>query len=261
MKFLDLTLPTPAENLALDEALLNAVDLGPRPPQTLPLASIAASPLMPDQWDANSSVLRIWRAGQPVVVLGRSSQLRQEVHVDLARRRGIPILRRFSGGATVVVGPGCLMYSLLIHLDSKPGLRMLDVAHSWIMGRMLQAIRRIEPSVNFQGTCDLTLDGRKFSGNSLRVGRQWMLYHGTLLLDMQLSLIDELLLHPPREPSYRSGRPHENFVTNLNVDESTLIHALRESWQAREEHESPPLAMIPRLVSERYECDAWNFQR
>lgn len=263
MQFLDLTLDTPEENLALDESLLLAAEGGwsaDRASVRRPSESITST--MTIEGDpVDCQVLRIWRATQPLIVLGRSSQAEVEVHMDRARQHGIPILRRISGGASVVVAPGCLLYSLVIHLDSAPGLRMLDVAHRYVMGRLLLAIQRLEPAASFQGTCDLTIRGRKFSGNSLRVGRQWMLYHGTLLLNMQLSLVDDLLRHPPREPDYRSGRPHGDFLTNLAVDEQALIGEFREVWQARQELAKAPLTHIPHLISEKYARDSWNFQR
>ena len=263
MQFLDLTLATPEENLALDESLLQAVDgwAGASVPPDQPHSMSISLPATDEGRPLDCQVLRIWRATRPFIVLGRSSQAEVEVHLDRARQQGIPILRRFSGGASVVVAPGCLLYSLLIHLDSAPGLRLLDVAHRFVMERLLRAIQRLVPAASFEGTCDLALEGRKFSGNSLRVGRNWMLYHGTLLLDMQLSMVDELLRHPPREPAYRSGRTHASFLTNLEVDERALIREIREAWQTRKELTNAPLLYIPRLVSEKYSKDTWNLLR
>lgn len=261
MQFLDLTLPSPAENLALDEALLLAADGPVIPNSTNPEVKHERAEFAPPTDRLDSEVLRIWRPTNPFIVLGRSSHYCQEIHVQQASQRSIPVVRRFSGGATVVVGSGCLLYSLLIRLDSAPGLRLLDVAHRFVMHRMLEAILRIEPTVCFRGTCDLTLLGRKFSGNSLRVGRNWMLYHGTLLLDMQLSLVDELLKHPPREPDYRKGRSHADFLTNLPIDESALVEAIRGVWQAEQALANIPLSFVPMLVQQKYGRDEWNLQR
>ena len=47
-----------------------------------------------------------------MVVVGRSSRLDEEVHLDACRAAGVPVLRRPSGGAAIVSGPGCLMYAL-----------------------------------------------------------------------------------------------------------------------------------------------------
>lgn len=259
MKYLDLSLDTPAENLALDEAMLESVDQPTveSPVVERPTNSRPEQPSLPATGYPQSA-LRFWRASKPCVILGRSSRVGSEVHGGEAQQLGVPILRRFSGGASVVIGPGCLMYSLLIHLEASPRLRMLDVAHRYVMERMLAAIQELVPAAELDGTCDLVLDGRKFSGNSLRVGRNWMLYHGTFLLDMRLSWMDELLKHPPREPEYRRGRSHSDFVTNLRVDEESLIRAIRQAWEADEEFANPPLDSIPRLIETRYGRDEWN---
>ena len=98
MKLLDLTLETPAANLALDEALLETADEGA---------------------DAGE-VLRIWESPQPLVVVGRASRVADEVDEASCRAQGIPVLRRCSGGAAVVVGPGCLMYALVLSSRLRP---------------------------------------------------------------------------------------------------------------------------------------------
>ena len=103
MYHLPLTLETPADNLALDEALLDAAVEGELP----------------------GEVLRLWEPASFFVVLGRSSPL-GEVHAAACRADGVPVLRRPSGGATVVAGPGCLMYAVVLDLDARPELRSVD---------------------------------------------------------------------------------------------------------------------------------------
>lgn len=240
MKLLELTLPTLAENLALDEALLKAAD---------------------EQQSLDCELLRLWHASDIGVVVGRSSKVADEVYLDRAAARQVPVLRRPSGGATVAIGPGCLLYTLLIDLSAQPALRMLDAVHDYVMRGMLEAIRPLAPSVRFDGTCDLVLNERKFSGNSLKVGRNWTLYHGTLLLSMDLAIIDQLLKHPPREPEYRKGRAHSEFVTNLNVDAEHLSESLRQTWQADNELEDVPLGLVQELLESRYSQASWNLQR
>ena len=103
MRRLDLTLPTPAENLACDEALLEWAE----------------------EQDRDWEFLRLWESPQPVVVVGRSSRIALEVCGDACRERDIPILRRSSGGAAIVAGPGCLMYALV--LNPRPEAMTLPV--------------------------------------------------------------------------------------------------------------------------------------
>jgi lipoate-protein ligase A len=242
MQRLDLSLPTAAENIALDEALLLAADE----------AGLIDGPL-----------LRLWQSQQVAVVLGRSSRVQQEVidqHTQIDRT---PIVRRFSGGASVVIGPGCLMYSLLIDLRQQPHLRMLDAVHLYAMQGMLQAVGRIVPQAALDGTCDLVVDGRKVSGNALRVGREWTLYHGTLLVGFDLPLIDRYLKHPPREPAYRQGRSHSQFVANMDCDMGQLKAAVQSAWGASDDLKCVPQLMlsVDRLLQTRYFNPAWNLQR
>lgn len=231
--------PTPARNLALDEAILDAVEDG----------------------ESDTEVLRVWSASQPYIVIGRSGKVESEVDVLQARSDGVPILRRSSGGGAVVVADGCLFYSLVLSLKKRPELRMLDQTHRFVMQRLVSALKPLEPALESAGTCDLILGTRKVSGNSLRVRRNWLLYHGTLLLDMNLDLISRYLRHPPREPVYRGGRRHEDFLTNLHLNPQDVRNALSKEFAATESEDALPEERIETLQSEKFDCDAWNFQR
>lgn len=239
MHFLDLTMPSVAENIALDEALLEEADAGRCP----------------------FEILRIWHAHAPFIVLGRSSRYRQEIDFERARNLGLPILRRVSGGASILAAPGCMFYALVLSLEERPELRMLDVAHQFVMNEMTRALAPLVPQIRYGGTCDLVLDEKKVSGNSVRVVRNWMLYHGSLLLDMDLALMDQLLQHPPREPDYRRARGHGEFVTNLRQPIRDVMDALRMGWKAHEALPIIPSQTVHRLIQERYSRDTWNLQR
>src|SRR5690606_26122350 len=111
-------------------------------------------------------VLRLWTLDRPAVVIGRGSKIEGEVNTAYCQSEGIRVLRRCSGGAAIVGGPGCLMYSVVLSLQLRPQLRQVDQAHALVMTRLLAAVTVQHPGVRWQGTCDLTLDERKFSGNS-----------------------------------------------------------------------------------------------
>ena len=238
VQFLDLSLPTPAENLALDEALLETAEAADRPCETL----------------------RLWESDRPVVVVGRSSRLAEEVHVDVCRRLGVPVLRRVSGGAAVVAGPGCLMYALVLSLERRPALRAIDQAHRTVLDTLAAALADSAPGLSRRGICDLTLGGRKVSGNAVRVKRRHLLYHGTLLYGFALEWIGRCLAMPPREPDYRNARPHEAFVANLPLPGDAIRRALRAAWRAEQACADWPQAITERLVRERYGLAEWNEQ-
>ncbi len=177
-----------------------------------------------------TELFRVWRFGEPTVVLGRSSRINEEVDRQWCAERQIDVLRRCTGGASVVGGPGCLMYSVVVRVPADGGLRKIDVAHDYVMQRVLAAVQTQLPDADRAGTCDLIWNTRKFSGNSLRVARHHLLYHGTLLLDADLDLIAECLAFAPRQPEYRRGRDHRDFICNVGLDEPSLVDSLARQF-------------------------------
>jgi lipoate---protein ligase len=236
MRFLDLTLPSAAENLALDEALLDEAETAGRPLETL----------------------RFWESDRPVVVVGRSSSLALEVNQQVCRELQVPVLRRVSGGAAVLAGPGCLMYALVLSYRLRPALRAVSEAHRSVLGTIAHAIGPLAPGVRCRGTSDLCLGECKVSGNSARAKREHLLYHGTLLYDFPLELVGRCLLMPPRRPAYRGARPHEDFVMNLPADAIAIRRALQAAWEANEPCAEWPREQTARLVAEKYGRPEWN---
>jgi len=239
VKLLALTLPSPEENVALDEALLDAAEAG----------------------ELDDDILRLWEPATYMVVVGRSSRVAEEVDVAACEAACVPVLRRVSGGAAIVAGPGCLMYGLVLRYDGREHLRMLDQAHSHVLSAVAGALAPIVQGIEHLGTCDLVINNRKFSGNSVRCKRDHLLYHGTLLYDFDLSLTERLLRMPPRQPDYRASRPHEEFVTNLGLAGADLKQALIDGMEAHQPLADWPRERTQKLVAERYSLAAWNRQR
>ncbi len=240
MKLLDLTLPSLAENLALDEALLD---------QLVEDATLA-------------DVLRLWELPTHAVIMGRSTRRDIEVESEACASLGIEVQRRVSGGASIVAGPGCLMYSLVMQSRARRELDGIDTIHTFVMNRLRDALSDDHDRIVVAGISDLAVRGddgvlRKFSGNSLRVRKGAVLYHGTLLYNFNLSLIATCLRTPPRQPDYRSERSHEQFVTNLSASSEQLSSALISGWKADTTIDSWPQEHIARLVSQRYATTDW----
>src|SRR5438876_4368043 len=158
MNYLELTLSTLAENLALDEALLLRAEAG-----------------------QGDEVLRFWEWHSPAVILGAGGRLAEDVDEAACKVDQVPIFRRSSGGGTVLLGPGCLCYSLVLSYERSPALREVRPSFAWILERIREALLEIEPSIERAGTSDLAIRGRKFSGNAQQRKRAYLLHHGTIL--------------------------------------------------------------------------------
>ena len=243
---LDLQLPSPAENLAADEALLDRCEAG-----------------------RGDETLLFWEPRETFVVVGYANKVATEVKVAACETKGIPIYRRCSGGGTVVQMAGGLNYSLILRITKNGPTRNISAANEFIMERNRAAIENALPKaesgkrkaeISVRGHTDLCLGEVKFSGNSQRRRKNFLLFHGTLLLNGDLKLISELLMMPSLQPDYRASRPHESFVTNLPLPAETVKAALAKAWNAEAERQSPPLADIERLARGKYSTREWNFK-
>jgi lipoate-protein ligase A len=153
------------------------------------------------------------------------------------------------------------MYSLVLSYELRPRLRAVDQAHRFVLGVLAGALERLVPGVSCRGTSDLALGERKLSGNSIRCKRTHLLYHGTLLYDFPLGLIDRCLAMPPRQPAYRGRRGHGSFVTNLPLAATTIRQALTAAWQADEPRRDWPRELTASFVAEHYGRPDWNADR
>ncbi len=161
---------------------------------------------------------------------------------------------------------GGLNYSLILRIEENSPTRNISSANQFIMERNRAAIEKefrsqnSEARISVRGHTDLCVGDLKFAGNSQRRRKNFLLFHGTLLLDCDLALVGELLLMPSLQPDYRACRPHGEFVTNLPLPAEKIKAALAEAWNAKEEFDRPPLAEIKKLAAEKYSTNAWNFK-
>ena len=225
----------PRRQLAIDEAMLESSE----------------------QSEGAQQWFRLWELPQPAVILGRACDAMRETNWEACRKASVPVLRRASGGGAVVVGPGCLVYSLVVSYHNRPDLRELQTAHRYVLEQIAAAVSQCGLTVELAGTSDLIWNGRKVSGNSLKCKRHSLLYHGTVLYNAELAQIGALLDHPSREPDYRDGRPHQEFVANLPIEKEELTDALMRQWNVKQCGELTD-ELIESLWETRYSRDKWH---
>ncbi|HTH48046.1 MAG TPA: lipoate--protein ligase family protein [Candidatus Limnocylindria bacterium] len=238
------TLPpsTPAELLAWDEALLDATEAG------------------------GPEALWFWEAAEPFVVVGYGQEIAREVDEAACGRRGVPVLRRCSGGGTVVQGRGCLNYGLTLRIEEGGPLATITGTNAWIMERNRRALTTVlDHEMVVRGHTDLALvtagGEKKFSGNAQRRKRTALLFHGTILLDFNLELIAELLRFPSAQPDYRRNRSHLDFIANTGLAAGAAIRALSAEWGAESAYPALPVAGMQTALNARYMRDDWNHRR
>jgi len=236
MDFLDLTLGTMPENLALDEALLLLCESG-----------------------TGRKVLRVWEWPKPTIVLGAACEVAQAVDESACLAESVPLSRRASGGGTVLLGPGCLLYSLILAYDQAPQLRQIGPSYCHILERICQALA--VPGLRPAGISDLALGALKVSGNAQHRKRHHLLHHGTLLYAFDARKAEHYLRMPTRQPQYRRHRPDTAFLTNLPLSREEIVLRLRQAFAAERDLKNWPIDLVRQLVANKYGLAEWTRRR
>lgn len=241
----------PAMNLAIDEAILNAVLEGRVPP-----------------------TLRFWRNDKSVIV-GRFQRICDEVDLELCAEKSINIIRRMSGGGTVYQDLGNLNYTIIL-TDENRLIKGLGITESYrvFCSWLQRALKAMGLDPEFKPPGNILINGKKISGSAQLRRRGGVLHHGTLLVRADLNLMKEVL--KAWRSDYKGGviasisMPVTNLIDELNVeiDFNELKGVLR--WFFEETFSVKLIdgkltgfekLVAERLYRERYSRDSWNFSR
>ena len=209
----DISLDTPEENILFDEVLFTLAEEG-----------------------ACDEMLRFWESPEVFVVLGRIGKVEDDVKVQAVLKDGLKVLRRASGGGTVLQGKGCLNFTLILSRERNE-VRDLKPSYRFILGRCLEALKELGVNADYYPISDIALiDGQmKISGNAQKRGKNFIMHHGTFLLDFDLGLMEKYLTLPKDRPQYRQHRPHQGFVSNIHLSADRVKGSLGRAFKAGEQ--------------------------
>jgi len=205
MRVIELTFDDPSENIKYDEELL----------------------IFAERND-NGKAIRFWESKSYFVSLGIITD-RDDVHEDVCAKDGVPVIKRNSGGGAVLLGPGCLNYSVVFSLNKK----LFDIRKSYnlILTEFCVALKALGyEAVEIKGTSDITLEDKKISGNAQIRRKKYLLHHGTLLYNFDLDLVSKYLKEPREQPKYRGLRKHKDFLRNIDLEPETFKHKLVQQF-------------------------------
>jgi lipoate-protein ligase A len=152
-----------------------------------------------------------WRG--TAVVIGRGGRQRLEIDRAAVAADRVPLYRRPGGGCAVVLDPGNLVVAVGLPLPGIGGITSAFGLISAWLARALDACGVAD--VRQRGVSDLALGDRKIGGSCIHRSRDLVYYATTLLVAPDLDLVERYLPHPPREPAYRAGRSHRDFMGAL----------------------------------------------
>jgi len=164
---------------------------------------------------------RLYAHPATAVVLGRGSDPARELYIDACLADRVPLSRRRGGGCAVVLDPGNLVISVALPL---PGLAGIRTAYDRITEWLIAALARCGiAGVRREGICDLALEDRKLGGACIYRRRDLLYYSTTLLVAPDIGKVERYLRHPPREPQYRRGRTHREFMGALGGEDAASV--------------------------------------
>lgn len=161
-------------------------------------------------------LFRCFTIKKPVVVLSNSNNLSSEVNTQACREYNIPILRRKGGGGTVLLDEGTIVLTLGFYAKHLFNNALYFSMINQIWAEAIHQCTSLNLAQN--GYSDLCIGNKKVVGTSLFRSRHFALYQGSLLLDANFSIMEDVLKHPSREPEYRQKRTHREFLTTLKEE-------------------------------------------
>jgi lipoate---protein ligase len=163
--------------------------------------------------EADGPPFHFWQPQEWALVLGASQDPEREFHLDAVERMQVRVCKRRGGGGAVLLGPHSLCLAIKFPRQNKKS--PIDY-FAECNGNVIRCLRdslglELEP----RGISDLAVSDKKVAGTSLYLSRDTGLYLASVLVRIPEKEMDALLKHPSREPDYRGGRSHRDFLTDL----------------------------------------------
>ncbi|MFA5059941.1 MAG: lipoate--protein ligase family protein [Candidatus Omnitrophota bacterium] len=212
----DISFSDPLENILFDDVLLQLAEEG-----------------------RQGEALRFWESEKLFIVLGRTSRPEQDLRKETVLQDNILVLRRSSGGGTVLQGKGCLNFSLILSKQANVQVATIHKSYEFILGNVIAALKNLGVDTFFKPISDLAMmngpNEQKISGNAQKRGKKFVLHHGTVLYNFPLGNIERYLTIPQSVPEYRRGRSHLDFVANFPKPAGDIKQAIRSVFSANKE--------------------------
>ncbi len=233
--------------------------------ETDPYFNLAAEEVAMTRFTRESFML--WR-NAPAVIVGRHQNTLAEIDTEHVQAHNIPVVRRLSGGGAVFHDLGNLNFTFIA--DSPDGQRA-QVDFRRFTQPILEALRTLGVDARFEGRNDLTIDGRKFSGNAEYVSGDRVLHHGTLLFAARMADISAALRPDPAKFADKAVKSVRSRVTNISehLPRPMTVLEFRDHLMAHVMAATPDaeayaftaddVQAITRLRDAKYATWEWNY--
>ena len=197
-------------------------DLGTVPPEY----GAAADAVVFDEVSErrSPSTLHIYSRDRTTISLGRFRDLDTDVRKDVLEHLGLSVIRRISGGSTILTGTSQIIYSLTsedIFLNKKD-------SYVKICGCIVSALNSLGLNAEYKEPNDVLVRGMKISGGAQYRAIGCLIQHGTVIVEPE-PLIDEVLVSTKDRKYLRTTSISE--CLGHSILRENIVNALRTAFE------------------------------
>lgn len=229
-----------------------------------PYFNLALEEYVLTKMDQQERYCILWQ-NDPVVVVGRNQNTAGEINEEFIKARGIKVVRRMSGGGAVYHDPGNLNFTFI---QPEPRLQKLDFAR--FTRPVIKTLAGLGIEARNEGRNDITIDGRKLSGNSQYRCRRSLMHHGTILFATDLDIMEKALTagqdkfqsHGVNSVRSRVTNITDHLSSPISLEEfkNRLLISIQEEDVTTDYHlSSAEMEQVEQLAAAKYSTWDWNY--
>ena len=176
------------------------------------------------------NMIRFWESKDYAVVLGLSNKKEEHAFLERCEKDGIAIIKRISGGGSVLQGPGCINYAVYLNYVDYPICKNLNSTSNFVLNTVCKALQACGRDAHIKGISDIAIGDKKCIGHAQRRLQHACLFHGSMLNTFDISKISAYLKYPPKYPEYRKKRNHNDFLCNLQLKPEQLMNSIKDGF-------------------------------